>query len=80
MKMRIIKNKAGWYRVQYRDENGDWVVIEDVNGPFITTDWDKAMERMQLRATELKRRRDAFTWDIVQTFDFDDDGFEIRKD
>lgn len=79
MKMRIIKNKAGWYRVQYRDENGDWVVVEHANGPFLSRDWDAAMTAMQIHATANKRRRDACTWDTIQTFDFDDDGIERRK-
>lgn len=79
MEMRIIKNKAGWYRVQYRDQNGDWVAIERAHGPFMSRNWDEAVTAMQTRATEVKRRRDACTWDIIQTFDFDKDGIERRK-
>ena len=81
MKLRIIKNRAGIYRVQKQRSDADWenlplIMRGDKCGPFETKDWDKAVDRMTWEATVERRERDRIAWATIQEFDFDDDGIE----
>ena len=87
MKLRIIKNKAGYYRVEKQSNIGVWVALKsfhfldnhDEGLVFETRNWDAAVQRVDDEGTAARRARDRNNWSLVQYFEYDEDGFEQRK-
>ena len=85
MKLRIIKNRAGTYRVQQLVPPCGWVNLNRWEGSggvdevYETKDWNKAVDRMTHEGTAERRERDRKAWSTVQEFEFDVDGFEIER-